>query len=245
MRRAMRHGKRLGQAEPFLHTLVDTLVREFGGAYPELTAERDTVVRIVRSEEERFDAVLTEGLPRLEDVLDRATAGGTVPGDAAFKLYDTYGIPRDFIEDMVAERRLTLDHAGFERAMAGQRDKARAGSSFKGGAAAATEWTAAAEVRQELERLGDKVFRGYDTTSLSTTVVALFDAAHEQAETLAAGQGGFIALAGTPFYLEAGGQVSDVGTIQGTAGDADVTAVVRAGSWPGAKKRGQSAFNAA
>jgi alanyl-tRNA synthetase len=233
MRRAMRHGKRLGQTSPFLHTLVDTIVTEFGGAYPELTSGRDTAVRVVRAEEERFDSVLTEGLPRLEEVLDRAAAaGGAVPGDAAFKLYDTYGIPRDFIEDMIDERKLTFDADGFERAMSGQRDKARAKSSFKGGEAARAEWTAAPGTRQALERIGDKVFRGYEATSLSTTVVALFDETRQEADVLTAGAEGFVALAETPFYLEAGGQVSDVGTIKGGNGDADVTAVVRAGGWP-------------
>ena len=105
MRRAMRHGKRLGATEPMLHGLVDTVVGEFGDAYPELRAGRDAIVQVVRSEEDRFDAVLTGGLPRLEEVLDRAAAAiGIVPGDAAFRLYDTYGVPDDFIEDMVDDR---------------------------------------------------------------------------------------------------------------------------------------------
>src|SRR5688572_14264782 len=133
MRRAMRHGKRLGINEPFLHRLVDVIVRDFGEAYPELTSTRDAVMQVIRSEEERFDAVLANGLPRLEEVLDAAaTRGGTVSGDAAFRLYDTYGIPRDFIEDMIDERKLSLDREGFERAMEGQRDKARAKSKFGG-----------------------------------------------------------------------------------------------------------------
>jgi alanyl-tRNA synthetase len=233
MRRAMRHGKRLGQTEPFLHTLVDTLVTEFGGAYPELVSEGGNVARVVRSEEERFDTVLTEGLPRLEDVLDRATAtGGVVPGEAAFKLYDTYGIPRDFIEDMVSERKLSLDVEGFDRAMEGQRVKARAKSAFKGGPAAGVEWVATADVQKDLEATGDRGFRGYETTTLNTHVLAVFDAQQQQVESLTAGSGGFVALAETPFYLEAGGQVSDVGTISGPGGEARVTAVVRAGSWP-------------
>src|SRR5262249_26107735 len=127
MRRAMRHGQRLGIKEPFLFTLVDTLVREFGSAYPEVKSGRETIVQMIRSEEERFDAVLTGGLPRLEDVLDRAAAsGGVGPGEDAFRLYDTYGLPSDFIEDMIEDRKLTLDKEGFERAMEGQREKARA-----------------------------------------------------------------------------------------------------------------------
>src|SRR5262252_7226828 len=102
MRRAMRHGKRLGITQPFLHTLVNVIVREFGDAYPELKAGQTAIVQVIRSEEERFDAVLTDGLPRLEEVLDEAASGNkVVSGDVAFRLYDTYGLPRDFIEDMI------------------------------------------------------------------------------------------------------------------------------------------------
>jgi len=233
MRRAMRHGKRLGIQEPFLHTIVDTIVSEFGHAYPELKTGRDIVSQVIKSEEERFDAVLTDGLPRLEDVLDRAgSSGGVVPGDVAFKLYDTYGLPRDFIEDMVEDRKLRLDVEGFERAMEGQREKARAGSSFKGGDAKEAAWTVSGDVRQSLESAGDQVFRGYDSTDLNTQVLAVFDSERRETTSLSSGQSGFVALAATPFYLEAGGQVSDVGTIAGPGGDARVTTVVRAGSWP-------------
>ena len=132
MRRAMRHGRKLGLHEPFLHSLVDVLVREMGDAYPELKAGRDAVVQVVRSEEERFDAVLTSGLPRLEEALERAARGSRVlPGDEAFKLYDTYGLPRDFIEDLASNHGLQFDAEGFAREMEGQRVKARAGSGFK------------------------------------------------------------------------------------------------------------------
>ncbi len=132
MRRAMRHGKKLGFSEPVLHTLVDVLVQEMGDAYPELPSGRDTIVRVVRSEEERFDAVLTSGLPKLEEVLDRA-AGSTrvVSGEDAFRLYDSLGVPLDFMEDLAEQRQLTIDREAFERAIEGQRERARAGSSFK------------------------------------------------------------------------------------------------------------------
>ena len=151
MRRAMRHGKRLGIQEPFLYTMVDTMVREFGEAYPELKAGRDIVAQVIRSEEERFDAVLTSGLPRLEEILDKAAAGnGVVPGEAAFKLYDTHGVPRDFIEDMVEDRKLRLDQEGFERAMEAQREKARAKSAFKGADAKDATWTASDAFRAQL-----------------------------------------------------------------------------------------------
>ena len=233
MRRAMRHGKRLGIQEPFLYTLVDTMVEEFGDAYPEIKTGRDLVPQVIRSEEERFDAVLTGGLPRLEDVLDKAASGsGVVPGAAAFKLYDTHGLPRDFIEDMVEERKLRLDQEGFDRAMEAQREKARAKSAFKGTDARDSVWTARDEVRTELESIGDRAFRGYETTALNTQIVALFGSERHETQSLAAGQDGFVALVETPFYLEAGGQVSDVGTIAGPHGEARVNAVIRTGSWP-------------
>jgi alanyl-tRNA synthetase len=232
MRRAMRHGKRLGLSEPFLHALVDTVVREFGHAYPELQAGRDAIIQIVRTEEERFDAVLTGGLPRLEDVLDRAAAGNrSVPGEDAFRLYDTYGLPRDFIEDMIEERKLSLDREGFERAMEGQREKARAKSAFKGTAQEAT-WTADTETAKGLQAIGENVFRGYDRTSAATQIVAVFGENREQKEVLSAGQKGFVALAETPFYLEAGGQVSDAGRISSPHGEARVTGMARVPGWP-------------
>ena len=121
MRRAMRHGKRLGITDPFLHRLVDVLVAEMGTAYPELKSNRETVVSVIKGEEERFDAVLTGGLPRLEEILEKASASPnkTVPGEDAFRLYDSLGMPVDFIEDLASERQLTFDRAGYERAMEG------------------------------------------------------------------------------------------------------------------------------
>ncbi len=233
MRRAMRHGKRLGMQEPFLYTMVDTMIGEFGDAYPELKAGRDIVTQVIRSEEERFDAVLTSGLPRLEDILDKAAAGnGVVSGEAAFKLYDTHGLPRDFIEDMVDDRKLRLDQEGFERAMEAQREKARAKSTFKATDAKDVAWTVSDSVGTELESTGDHAFRGYETTTVNTPILALFNSDRQEVQSLAAGQNGFIALAETPFYLEAGGQVSDVGTITGPRGEARVNAVLRTGAWP-------------
>jgi len=233
MRRAMRQGQRLGVSEPFLYTLVDVLVREFGDAYPELRSGRDAIAQVVRSEEERFEAVLTGGLPRLEDVLDRAAAGDRmVPGDAAFRLYDTFGLPRDFIEDMVEERKLTLDRDGFERAMETQREKARAKSAFKGGPQEAAAWSASSDTEQQLASVGEQVFRGYESTALNTQVVAVFDSNRQEVERLQAGADGYVALRESPFYLEAGGQVSDIGTIAGTAGEAKVIAVIRVPNWP-------------
>ena len=227
MRRAMRHGKRLGMTEPFLHSLVDVIVREFGDAYPELKAGRDAIVQVVRSEEERFDAVLTGGLPRLEELLDRSAASGSVvPGDAAFRLYDTYGVPLDFIEDTIESRKLTLDRAGFDKALEGQREKARSKSALDGGRKDQEFAFESDDAREALRRAGDE-FEGYtDTTVHGVPVLAVFDENRRQTPSLAAGQVGYVALSRTPFYLEAGGQVSDSGRLFTQNGDTE--AVVEA-----------------
>ena len=231
MRRAMRHGKHLGMKEPFLYTLVDTLVREYGDVYPEIRSGREAIVQVVRSEEERFDAVLTGGLPRLEEALERAaSSNGVLAGEIAFRLYDTHGLPIDFIEDTVQARGLRFDKDAFERAMEAQRAKARAGSTFK--PQVLETLTISDEVRAILQASGDQAFRGYDTSTLNTQVLALFDASRREVQSLDAGQEGYVALKETPFYLEAGGQVSDVGTITAPRGEAEVTGVVKVGTWP-------------
>jgi alanyl-tRNA synthetase len=219
MRRAMRHGRKLGMHEPFLHSLVDVVVREMGNAYPELTAARDAVARVIKSEEERFDAVLTDGLPRLEEVLDRATKGSkVVGGDEAFKLYDTFGLPRDFIEDLAENQGLKFDAEGFDAAMEGQRVKARKGSSFEGKKGEDFSF-ASDEARDSLREVGD-AFEGYaGTTEQGVPVLALFDADRKPVDVLERGASGYVALARTPFYLEAGGQVSDQGWIEPASGE--------------------------
>jgi alanyl-tRNA synthetase len=233
MRRAMRHGKKLGFKEPFLYALVDVNVDEMGSAYPELKTNHDTVVRVVRSEEERFDAVLTAGLPRLEDALDRAaTTGNVMPGDEAFRLYDSLGVPLDFMEDLAGQRNITIDREAYERAMEGQRVKARAGSAFKGKAADISWRVTHDGLERELQSNGDR-FEGYDSTRVTgTPVLATFDANGVEQEQLSENQRGFVALAQSPFYLEAGGQVSDSGTIVGARGEAVVEGLTRFSNWP-------------
>jgi alanyl-tRNA synthetase len=235
MRRAMRHGLKLGITEPFLQALGDAVVREMGDAYPELRSNRDTVANIVRSEEERFSAVLTSGLPRLEEALEKAAgAGRALPGDEAFKLYDTFGLPLDFIEDLASERGTSVDREGFGRAMEGQRDKARAKSAFEGkkGAEFTFEST---EAQQGVSAAGDR-FEGYTTTTVKgTPVLALFDKDRREVKELKGGSEGYAALGSTPFYLESGGQVSDVGELRaeasGAAARVDGMARISAG-WP-------------
>jgi alanyl-tRNA synthetase len=217
MRRAMRHGMKLGIAEPFLYRLVDVIVREMGDAYPELKANQDTVPDVIRNEEDRFVTVLTGGLPRLEDAIDRAAAARQpLAGDEAFKLYDTFGLPLDFIDDLAGERQVTVDHDGFERAMEGQREKARATSAFEG--RKGQEFTFSSnEAQQGLSSSGDR-FEGYTTTTVKgTPVVALFDNQRRQVRELAEGAHGYAALGSTPFYVESGGQVSDIGELRADA----------------------------
>src|SRR5690606_36597297 len=140
--------------------------------------------------------VLQEGLPRLEEALDRAAAStGVVPGDVAFRLYDTHGPPLDFITDMIEDRKLTLDLEGFERSMEAHWAKARAKSAFR--ASAHEDWQAVSDTRASLEAIGEQIFRGYTETTVNTTVAALFDASHQQTDRLAAGQEGFVALVET------------------------------------------------
>ena len=229
MRRAMRHGRKLGMHEPFLHALVDVLVREMGDAYPELKAGRDAIAKVIKSEEERFDAVLTGGLPRLEEVLERAAKGNkVVPGDEAFKLYDSYGLPRDFIEDLAGNQGLTFDAEGFDAAMEGQREKARAGSTFdskKEDFSFAND-----ESRASLQQAGD-LFEGYtDTVVNGVSVIALFDDKKKPVDKLTDGESGYAVLSKTPFYVESGGQISDQGWIETSGGRTRVSGVVRLGA---------------
>src|SRR6185436_13142442 len=135
MRRAMRHGKHLGFTEPFLHDLVRVLDQEMGDAYPEVRRNRSMVEKTIRAEEDRFETVLTDGLPRLEAEIAKlaGTKSKVLSGETAFRLYDTFGVPYDFIEDTAATQGVTVDRAAYDKAMEGQRDKARAGSAFGGG----------------------------------------------------------------------------------------------------------------
>jgi alanyl-tRNA synthetase len=179
------------------------------------------IEKTILAEEHRFEAVLTEGLPRLEVELTKVigTKGKVLSGEAAFKLYDTFGVPFDFIEDTAATQGVTVDREGYEGAMEAQRGKGRARSSF-GGKRSEEFAVAAAEA---LTGIGDQ-FEGYASTRVTgVPIVALFDEARQPVETLGTGDIGYVALARTPFYLEAGGQVSDSGRVLNEATDASAT----------------------
>jgi alanyl-tRNA synthetase len=212
MRRAMRHGKKLGFQGATLHSFVDVLVREMRDAYPELEERRNAIVRTVSAEENRFDAVLTAGLPKLEDLIDRTVAAGrtALPGDDVFRLYDSLGVPFDFAEDLAGQRGLTIDREGFDHAMEAQRQRARASSKFGAGG----------ETAAKPEHAGEDRFVGYDRTAEEVEVLAVQPDADHQ----------LVWLDRTPFYVEAGGQVSDVGTLVGPGGlEADVVGVRKGG----------------
>ena len=227
MRRAMRHGKKLGMTEPFLHHLVDVVVGEMGTAYPALGASRDSVVEVIQREEERFDVVLNDGLPRLEAVLLTAAGGtGTLDGNEVFRLYDTYGLPLDFVEDLASERQLAVDRPSFERAMSRQREQSRAHQTFA--TPMAQDFVYSSEdVKRSLTALHDE-FVGYASVRADDVpILAAFDAERQQTDEIAEGSRGYLVLGRTPFYVEAGGQVSDTGRISGAHGEALVESMGR------------------
>ena len=200
MRRAIRHGYKLGATDHFFHTLVAPLVAEMGEAYPELIAAADQVTRVIQQEEERFAETLSHGMKLLEE--DIAQLSGTVlPGETVFKLYDTYGFPVDLTADIARERGLQVDDAGFEREMAAQRERARAHSQF------GQRQTA------DLGVTGSTEFHGYDRLEEEVSVQALFRDG-QAVEQLNAGDEGVVVLDHSPFYAESGGQVGDSGWLR-------------------------------
>ncbi|MCX7692573.1 alanine--tRNA ligase [Tepidimonas taiwanensis] len=197
IRRAIRHGYKLGRKAPFFHKLVPDLVAQMGEAYPHLAANAQRVMDVLRAEEERFYETLEHGMA----ILDAALAGGqtTLPGDVAFKLHDTYGFPLDLTNDVCRERGVAVDVAGFESAMQQQREQARAAGKFK--------------MDRVLDYAGpDNRFVGYEHLQAQAKVVALYHEGTPVAE-LKAGQSGIVVLGETPFYAESGGQVGDSGVL--------------------------------
>jgi len=202
IRRAIRHGYKLGQKQPFFHRLVDDLDKAMGDAYPELRKNKARVADVLKQEEERFAETLENGMAVLESAL--ASGESLLDGDTVFRLYDTFGFPVDLTADICRERGVRIDMAGFEAAMEEQRSRARAASKFA--------------MAADLEYSGGKTeFRGYDTLKVPARVVALY---MEGAATkaLKGGETGVVVLDQTPFYAESGGQVGDRGEIVGSAG---------------------------
>ncbi|MFO8152938.1 alanine--tRNA ligase [Thioalkalivibrio sp.] len=199
VRRASRHGHKLGCSEPFLHRLIPALVATMGDAYPELAEGQENLQQVLMKEERKFHETLEKGVRILEEDLEHLE-GSTIPGETIFLLYDTYGFPVDLTGDIARERGLDLDLDGFERAMEIQRSRARAASHFAAGGADT----------EELDLRTD--FSGYDRLEDEGTILALLrDGA--RVEALELGEQGVVVLDRTPFYAESGGQVGDVGSL--------------------------------
>ena len=197
IRRACRHGNKLGAKGTFFHKIVAALVAEMGQAFPELVAQQAQIERILKLEEEQFAKTLEQGLRILEQDL-AALEGSVIPGDVVFKLYDTYGFPMDLTADIARERELSIDEAGFTAAMEAQRERARAASSFGLDYNSLIKLDAATE------------FLGYEYTKADAVVVALIKQG-VAVDQLAEGDEGVVVLNQTPFYAESGGQVGDCG----------------------------------
>ena len=202
VRRAIRHGHRLGMREPFFHRLVADLEAEMGQAYPELAERRAVVERILRQEEDRFAVTLDQGMRMFEGEL-ALLRGSIVPGEVVFRLYDTFGFPEDLVADVARERGLTVDHEGFEREMAAQRERARSGSRF----------AAVRDRRDAVE--GASEFTGYDRLRDRARVVGLY-VDDQPVKALDPEDHGAVVLERTPFYPEGGGQVGDRGHLRGS-----------------------------
>ena len=216
IRRAIRHGHKLGCDQPFFHKIVHTLVAEMGEAYAELRDNEDRIVAALKQEEAQFAKTLDAGMKVLEDAVSSLTSK-TLPGELIFRLYDTHGFPLDLTNDIARERDLELDIEGFEKAMDEQREKSRQGSSF------AVE----GQVRFDLD--GSTEFLGYTHLDASAVVVALAKDG-EQVDALAAGDSGIVVLNQTPFYAESGGQQGDRGSLTSANGSYQVMGTKKFGS---------------
>lgn len=215
IRRACRHGNKLGATGNFFYKIVAALVAEMGESFPELVREQANIERVLKAEEEQFSKTLEQGLKILE--LDLAELKGTVvPGDVVFKLYDTYGFPMDLTADIARERNLTVDEAGFEREMEAQRVRARSASSF------GLDYNTLVKVDVPT------AFIGYNATQASAKVVALYKDGQSVA-SLSEGDEGVVILDQTPFYAESGGQVGDCGFLQAGAARFDVRDTTKTG----------------
>jgi alanyl-tRNA synthetase len=203
IRRAIRHGYKLGQTQPFFHKLVASLVREMGTYYAELVTGEARAAQVLAQEEARFAETLANGMALL-DAEAAALTSTVIPGETVFRLYDTYGFPLDLTADVARERGLTIDQAGFDGAMEAQRERARAASKF------------GSELRDSVTLAGKTDFLGHDRLTDKAVVTSLiFDGA--VVDVLRPGQEGQVVLDHTPFYAESGGQIGDAGVLVGVA----------------------------
>ncbi|MBM7127489.1 alanine--tRNA ligase [Dyella flava] len=218
IRRALRHGWMLGVRGDFFWKMVQPLVEEMGGAYPELATKQSFVEEALRTEEQRFGETLEHGMRVFDEVATKS--GEIIPGEDAFRLYDTYGFPVDLTADIARERGLSVDMAGFERSMEQQRERARAASRFE----------AKGQMPAELaSQLKPTAFLGYESLSSEGCKVVGIVRGGKQIDQLVAGEEGLVILDRTPFYAESGGQVGDTGTLSNNAGSFDVADTLKMG----------------
>ncbi|CAO3303088.1 alanine--tRNA ligase/DNA-binding transcriptional repressor [Pseudomonas sp. P14-2025] len=215
IRRACRHGNKLGAKGSFFYQIVAALAAEMGEAFPELKSQQAHIERVLKAEEEQFAKTLEQGLRILEQDLAQLK-GDVVPGDVVFKLYDTYGFPMDLTADIARERELTIDEAGFEREMDAQRERARSASAF------GMDYNSLVKVDSATE------FLGYDATEGQGKIIALYKDG-QSVDQLGEGEQGVVVLDRTPFYAESGGQVGDTGFLQAGAARFDVRDTTKTG----------------
>ncbi|HCC00845.1 MAG TPA: alanine--tRNA ligase, partial [Ruminococcaceae bacterium] len=213
LRRAARHGRLLGIEEPFLYQVAKTVIQENAVAYPDLVEKEAYLQNVIKAEEERFASTLGQGLQLLEQRIAALPAGGTLSGEDAFKLYDTFGFPLDLTQDILSERGFSVDEAGFDAFMKTQRDRARAARAAGMGEA----W----EDSQDGD-IPDTHFVGYAQVACQAKVVALL-AQGERVGTAASGQAVTVLLDTTPFYAESGGQVGDIGKLTAEGAEVKIT----------------------
>lgn len=218
LRRAVRHGRKLGITEPFLYKLVDVVINIMKESYPELLETREQVTRIVLSEEERFQRTIDYGLSMLEEITEKLKKNNTatISGEDIFKLYDTYGFPVDLLQEIALEKSLNLDLSGFEKFMAGQKEKAR------------QSWTGAEKaninpIYSEIKKdCGEQKFLGYEKIKLNAKVIAIVSEG-KKINGLGKGKTGEVFLDQTPFYAEQGGQAGDTGKLVSAKGEIEVS----------------------
>ena len=216
IRRALRHGTKLGLNEPFFHKLVGPLVDVMGDAHPELGRAKESVSKTLKDEEERFSETLEKGLKHLETAVDTFTSG-TIPGDVVFKLYDTYGFPVDLSADIAREQGLKLDMKGFDKCMEEQRQRAREANKFIVDAGGANFHFHVPEPAVTKNSNNNSDFKGYDSLKVKGRVADLFQE-KQVVDLLKEGQVGAVVLDQTPFYAESGGQVGDRGELVSDTG---------------------------
>jgi len=218
IRRAIRHGHKLEAKGHFFHKLVASLVEQMGEAYPELVQQQAIIEKLLRIEEEQFGRTLDRGMILLEDILANLD-GDTISGEDVFKLYDTYGFPKDLTADIARERQLNIDHNGFDVAMGLQRERAQKASQF------------GTDYNQQLKSDHKTGFKGYTSHSYSATIVELFNFHDQEAVSqLNAGEQGLVILDHTPFYAESGGQVGDSGLLHLDGGIFKVEDTIKLGN---------------